>query len=152
MSKTRSLQSSLLLILFPIALAEQPGHPPSPAAVKVEQSIKAIDNLPLCSGASNDALFGCAKKKATVYEAYLTATYSKLAAYLKSDKDKTAYNKLLASQRIWVKFREADCGLYPLTSPGGNLGDLSRVYCLGNYAKTRAQQLEDLYAQFTQGQ
>ena len=60
------------------------------------------------------------------------------------DKRASYYNTLLASQRAWLKFRDAQCAAEGYMARGGSMEPLLVTSCMEELTKARAKQLNDL--------
>jgi len=58
------------------------------------------------------------------------------------------FSALLTSQRAWLKFRAAECGLEGYANRGGTLQPMTESDCYWQVTTKRSQQLRDLRASF----
>jgi uncharacterized protein YecT (DUF1311 family) len=83
----------------------------------------------------------CAAAGQKQIEAKLNQTYQGVLKSL--DDDKETKKALVAAQRAWVKFREADCKAVYQRSSGGTIRTVMYIGCMQNRAETRIKELED---------
>lgn len=81
---------------------------------------------------------GCFSKLYRKADKELNEQYSKLSNSL----DLENRNNLVAAQRLWVKFRDADCMFYEPRKESDNLFSSSRSICLTRRTLDRLEQLE----------
>ena len=85
----------------------------------------------------------CAAVDQKKVEDKLNQTYQGVLKSLDQDKDPDTKKALIAAQRAWVKFREADCQAVYQKSIGGTIRTVMYIGCMQNRAETRIKQLEE---------
>ena len=95
----------------------------------------------------------CANRDQRIADAALNKAYQAANAVMVSmdvDRNKT-YDKrvgyhdaLLASQRAWLKFRDAQCVTEGYSARGGSMEPLMASSCIEELTKSRTKQLQDL--------
>jgi uncharacterized protein YecT (DUF1311 family) len=90
----------------------------------------------------------CAAMQKDRTEKKLNQTYQRvLQALGKRDEDAGQHAKvkaaLVAAQREWVKFREADCQAVYTLHEGGTIRTVMYLGCMDNHAQHRIKDLED---------
>lgn len=78
----------------------------------------------LCAGAAFDAA-----------DAELNALYKQISARLKSDAATTRL--LVATQRAWIAFRDAECDFAASSVAGGSIAPMIRAECLTSLTEAR---------------
>ena len=112
------------LLLFVLALAAT--------------SAQALD---CANAASTPDLNECAARTQKAAEANLNAVYQRVLNNVTEPKVRTQF---VAAQRLWVKFREADCNTVLAFYGTGTIRTVMYLGCLQNRAETRAKELETL--------
>ncbi len=126
MSSKGRVFAVLALLLVPVGPAAA-AHPASgaKAALPCEQA-----------AATTDQITGCAAKGQAEADARLNAAYRDLLRYLDPDERK----QLVAAQRSWLAFRDADCAFFG--GGGGSLAPANRLSCEAGLTNARAVELE----------
>jgi uncharacterized protein YecT (DUF1311 family) len=112
------------------------------------QASAAIDCKNATSTNTNtNTINECALIEQKQVEAKLNAVYQRVMKHLgqpDSETDKYAETKaaLLAAQRAWVKFREADCHAMYLHYQGGTIRGVIYITCMQSHAESRIKELE----------
>jgi uncharacterized protein YecT (DUF1311 family) len=92
-----------------------------------------------CGDASSTMeIVQCLGARTKVWDARLNAAYQKLLSSLAG----AQHDKLRAAQRLWIQYRDANCGYY-----GAGEGTISRIdaaECMRRMTQERAQELEGL--------
>ena len=124
-SKARTIAVLAFLLVPTVAAAA--AHPPSgaKAALPCEQA-----------AATTDQIAGCAAKGQAKADARLNTAYRDLLRYLDPDQRK----QLVAAQRTWLAFRDADCAFFG--GGGGSLAAANRLSCEAALTNSRAEELE----------
>jgi uncharacterized protein YecT (DUF1311 family) len=78
----------------------------------------------------------CVQGKTTASNRRLNAAYKALLVQV----DPTQYQALLAAQRLWVQYRDANCAFYE--TPDGSIRKVQGAECLRSMTEDRAQELE----------
>ncbi|WP_420468447.1 lysozyme inhibitor LprI family protein [Panacagrimonas sp.] len=89
------------------------------------------------SGGVTAAMLDCVTTETAIQDARLNSAYRKLRGQL-SDARKA---QLLATQRIWIQFRDANCGFYA-DPEGGTMAAVSGSDCVLQATASRAKELE----------
>lgn len=89
----------------------------------------------------------CASRDKDKVEAKLNKTYQRIMTSLSrpdtEDEQFSIMKKhLVAAQRAWVKFREADCDAVYEKHSGGTIRNVMYISCLQNHAERRIKDLE----------
>ena len=83
----------------------------------------------------------CAARTQKAAEANLNATYSRV---LKTVTERKVRTQFVAAQRLWIKYREADCKTVQALYGTGTIRTVMYLGCLQNRAETRTRELERL--------
>lgn len=100
-----------------------------------------------CSNAaSTPEIEQCAKKDQEKAEAKLNDTYKKAMAALSAQgPDPKAKSSLASAQRLWIKFREADCQAVYDYHEGGTIRGLEYIGCMRARATAREAEIRATY-------
>lgn len=82
-------------------------------------------------------MLGCMSAEAAIQDARLNKAYKEAMAHLKPARKK----QLQEAQRIWLKFKEANCGFY-YDPEGGSSAKLDAAICDMDMLARRAKELE----------
>lgn len=94
-----------------------------------------------CTDAQDQATMTvCANRAYKQSDAELNKTYKAIAARLKDDKPLA--QKLIAAQRAWVTFRDAECGFATGNAEGGSIYPMVLAACLDRQTKARTEDLK----------
>lgn len=115
---------ALLVTLSSCALAQEPYSPEYAACTSR-------------SGGITSNLSDCGHEELARQNARLDQAYRMAMSVLPADKKQS----LQASQTLWVKFREADCGMY-YSLTGGTMDILEGMGCELSMTAQRAQSVE----------
>jgi uncharacterized protein YecT (DUF1311 family) len=85
----------------------------------------------------------CAAADEKVVEAKLNEVYQRVLKSYGDQEHAAARSKLIAAQRAWVKFREADCDAVLEKWAGGSIRTQMYIGCMQNHAERRIKDLED---------
>ena len=87
----------------------------------------------------------CAAKEQKTVEVKLNSTYRKVLKELeqRDDNHQETRKKLVAAQRAWIKFREADCDAAYQYYAGGTMRNLVHIGCMQKRAEQRIKELDD---------
>ncbi|MDD7910500.1 lysozyme inhibitor LprI family protein [Pseudovibrio exalbescens] len=85
----------------------------------------------------------CASRETELWDEKLNAAYQQVM----ESKPEPVQEQLRAAQRLWIKFRDADCEVPMKIYEGGSLGPVVAVQCGLQATALRALQMED-YARF----
>ncbi len=91
------------------------------------------------SGGVTVAMLDCIGAETTTQDARLNGAYKKLGAQLTPARKK----QLVAAQRLWIQYRDANCGFYA-DPDGGTLATVSASDCVLQATASRAKELENL--------
>lgn len=89
---------------------------------------------------STAAMIACADQDYKVADQHLNETYKSFRAAVKSEKEIT--QRLVATQRAWITFRDANCKLEGATMLGGTGETPIILGCLARVTNERTAQLE----------
>ncbi|WHA41893.1 lysozyme inhibitor LprI family protein [Agrobacterium larrymoorei] len=113
------------------------------------------DDEPDCSNAQTQAeMTQCAGADFDEADQELNAEYQKLRKLLATrDKDadeggKGAVEALVAAQRAWVAFRDANCDLAGFQARGGTMEPMLISSCMADMSRKRTEELQSLSEQF----
>ena len=82
------------------------------------------------------AVVECVQAKTTVADQRLNAAYKALQARI----DHSQRQPLLAAQRLWVQYRDANCGFYRVQD--GSIRQVQAAECIRSMTDDRARELE----------
>ncbi|NWA86781.1 lysozyme inhibitor LprI family protein [Pseudomonas sp. D2002] len=106
-------------------------------------SASAAENAALkkCMDSANTTvdMVNCNAKEAKVQDERLNKAYKTALAAQEGDRKE----KLQDVQRLWIKYRDANCG-FAGSATGGTIDQVNGSGCLLDMTQTRAQELEDL--------
>jgi uncharacterized protein YecT (DUF1311 family) len=97
------------------------------------------DCIDKASRGATAEMFECNGEELDRQDARLNDTYKKLMSKLSRDRKKA----LLKAQRVWIKFREANCD-YWFDPHGGTAARMNASGCLLTMTATRAKELEGM--------
>ncbi len=95
----------------------------------------------------------CAQAAYEAADRALNADYKKTREYMRTfDADlparlKGAEKALLTAQRIWIKYRDAQCSLEGFTARGGTMEGLLITSCLEAMTRSRSESLRIIFEQ-----
>ncbi|MPQ55342.1 lysozyme inhibitor LprI family protein [Duganella sp. FT27W] len=101
-------------------------------------SAQALD---CANAASTPDMNECAARTQKAAEANLNATYSRV---LKTVTERKVRTQFVAAQRLWIKYREADCKTVQALYGTGTIRTVMYLGCLQNRAETRTRELDML--------
>ncbi len=130
---------------------------PTPCLADVPKQIAAIDaTLKACidKDGSNLGMKMCTSDADAAADRLLNAIYRSNVEQLKKaapSDDERASNqetlkRLVASERAWIAYRDADCDLQGTEMLGGSGESLVIVDCVLSMTKQRAKSLDDLFS------
>jgi uncharacterized protein YecT (DUF1311 family) len=82
------------------------------------------------------ALVECVQAKTTAADQRLNAAYKALQGRI----DAAQRQPLLAAQRLWVEYRDANCGFYGVED--GSIRQVQAAECIRSMTEDRARELE----------
>jgi uncharacterized protein YecT (DUF1311 family) len=85
-------------------------------------------------------MFDCISKETALQDSKLNSTYKKLMTQLSTSRKK----ELLAAQRLWIQYRDANCRFYA-DPDGGTIARLNSVDCVLQATAARAKELENFF-------
>jgi uncharacterized protein YecT (DUF1311 family) len=94
---------------------------------------------PAVSQGATTAILNCGSKEIKYQDKKLNSAYKALKKNLSKDRQK----ELLTAQRLWIKYRDANCGFY--NAPDG--GTMHRVFaqeCFLSATQSRAEELKGM--------
>ncbi|MBV7483876.1 lysozyme inhibitor LprI family protein [Bordetella sp. BOR01] len=96
---------------------------------------------PDCANAQDQAsMSACAAADYKKADAALNAAYKQAAARLKDDKDQ--HQRLVAAQRAWIAFRDAECAFATGLSEGGSAYPMLLAQCQATLTTQRTAELQ----------
>ena len=95
-----------------------------------------------CPDESQSGLTQCADAAYKKTDAALNATYKQIVARLKDD-EATA-KSLLAAQRAWIAYRDAECNFLTSGSQDGSVYPMLQAQCLDELTSKRVDDLKAL--------
>jgi uncharacterized protein YecT (DUF1311 family) len=101
-------------------------------------SVTTAGAPPACaeSARTQPEMTACARTDATAADRRLSAAYRELLRYVEgSDR-----RRLVAAQRAWLAFRDADCAFF--SGGGGSIAPMNAAVCRADRSRTRAEELE----------
>jgi uncharacterized protein YecT (DUF1311 family) len=115
------------------------------AALTMSSSVRAEDCQ---NAASQRELNNCANAAYEKSDAELNALYKQVTARLKDDAKQTKL--LVAAQRAWIAFRDAECAFVGEPTADGSVNPLVRANCLDRITSARVNDLKS-YLQCAEG-
>ena len=110
-----------------------------PSLAMAEDSV-AFANCMDKSGGVTSAMIDCIDAELKHQDAQLNKAYKRLQSAISSERKK----QLLAAQRAWIKFRDANCGFY-FDPNGGSIARVNAADCMRTMTEKRAAELVKLY-------
>lgn len=108
-------------------------------AYSAEEGISQQYSSCMDQATSTQDMLECISAEYQIQDTRLNLAYKVLQQNLSSDRKK----QLLETQRLWIKYRDANCQFYD-DPEGGSIARLSANVCGMMSTATRAQELEDL--------
>jgi uncharacterized protein YecT (DUF1311 family) len=141
---------ALLLLIIALVLCS------TSAVAKVSSDLAAIDaryKACMAKNPDNMGLKECTNKAHSEADKVLTNTYRSIQAALRTtqpgdseaDNKKEEFTRLLASERAWITYRDAECDLQGVEMLGGSGEGLVIGTCLYSLTQQRANDLDDLF-------
>jgi uncharacterized protein YecT (DUF1311 family) len=93
-----------------------------------------------CPGQTQSDLNMCADQALRTVDAALNASYKAILGRLKQN-DGTR-NKLVAAERAWLGFRDAECAFVAAGVQGGSIEPMIELNCRANLTKRRQKDLD----------
>ena len=109
------------------------------AASKYSKQYDTCMKEPAASNGATMAMLNCGSKEIKHQDKRLNSAYKALKKSLSKSRQK----ELLTSQRLWIKYRDANCGFY--NDPNG--GTMHRMFaqeCFMDATRSRADELESM--------
>ncbi|HJX83584.1 MAG TPA: lysozyme inhibitor LprI family protein [Candidatus Angelobacter sp.] len=78
-------------------------------------------------------------------DARLNSLYAKIAADLQKDQDKTALDKLRATERAWIQYRDLHCDAARNQFAGGSISPTIWAGCMKMVTEHRIEELQAAY-------
>ena len=110
--------------------------PASVSALPAEAEMFGPGFQPCGDKTSTLAVIECVQAKANVADQRLNAAYKVLQARI----DAAQRQPLLAAQRLWVQYRDANCGFYGVQD--GSTRQVRAAECIRSMTEDRARELE----------
>ncbi len=136
-----------LLVALPLLLA-------APALADVKSELAGIEkqlNVCIDKDQSNAGMIACTEAAQGAADKVLNRVYKSFADRLKEkssiglDEDnKETLKRLVASERAWIGYRDADCSLQGTQMLGGSGEGLVIAQCLYGKTRDRAKALDEL--------
>ncbi len=140
---------AMLLLIIALALCS------TSAIASVSSELAAIDaHYKACMAKDSDnvGLKECTHTAYSEADKVLTKTYRSVQAALKAtpgdseaDDKKEEFKRLLASERAWITYRDAECDLQGVEMLGGSGEGLVIGTCLYSLTAQRVKDLDDLF-------
>ena len=128
-SKKYLIAASLTLALTSSALAVD----------KYSKQYAVCMNGPQASNGVTGAMQNCGSKEIKHQDKRLNSAYKAL----KKSLSKTRQKELLTAQRLWIKYRDANCGFYNDPN-GGTMHRLFAQECFMDATRSRADELKSM--------
>ena len=106
------------------------------AAGPVAAEMFGPDYQPCGDQANTLAIVGCVQAKTKVWDQRLNAAYKALQVRI----DPAQRQPLLAAQRLWVQYRDANCAFY--AAQEGTIREVQAAECMRSMTEDRARELE----------
>jgi uncharacterized protein YecT (DUF1311 family) len=106
------------------------------AALPAEAEMFGPGFQPCGDKPSTPAVVECVQAKTTAADQRLNAAYKALQARI----DAAQRQPLLAAQRLWVQYRDANCGFYG--TQDGSIRQVQEAECIRSMTEDRARELE----------
>lgn len=132
----------------PALAAESDGS----SATPVETDLAKIDAALNACTDKNDSNMGrrmCTSTALDAADKVLNGVYGKLADQMKASadpQDKERLRRLVASERAWIAYRDAECALQGASMLGGSGEPLMVLDCHYGLTRERAKRLEDPFS------
>lgn len=112
-----------------------------PLAVLMAMAVACIGSNAMAADCMDTAMTqgdmtACAGAKAADADKQLNAAYKDILRYVQG----AERAKLVAAQRAWLKFRDADCAFWG--DGGGSIGPMNRAHCLARLSLARTEELK----------
>jgi len=105
------------------------------AALRAEAEMFGPGFQPCGDKPSTPAVVECVQAKTNVADQRLNAAYKALQARI----DAAQRQPLLSAQRLWVQYRDANCGFYGVL---GSIRQVQAAECIRSMTEDRAYELE----------
>jgi uncharacterized protein YecT (DUF1311 family) len=105
-------------------------------ALPAEAEMFGLGFQPCGDKTSTLAVAECVQAKTTVADQRLNAAYKALQARI----DASQRQPLLAAQRLWLQYRDANCGFYGVQD--GSIRQVQAAECIRSMTEDRARELE----------
>ena len=83
----------------------------------------------------------CAQQEFEARDRVLNEAYQKVLSQLNTDTQQTTRQKLIKAQRLWIQFRDADCGAQESVYDGGTVHTSVYLGCLRDHTVQRIKDL-----------
>lgn len=127
-------------LVFVLLLTTAGGHPS--VATAADASSAGFKRCMDASGGVTAAMLDCIGNETAVQDARLNAEYRRTLAALPSGRQ----TDLRAAQRLWLQYRDANCGFYA-DPDGGTLASVAAADCVRMMTTERASELARLRPQ-----
>jgi uncharacterized protein YecT (DUF1311 family) len=123
--------SSLLAVMLSasVSLPTQAQTAPSPRYGPEYQA---------CAALPTQGIVECVAARTKEWDAKLTAAYQALMGQQSSDAQR---NRLRAAQRLWIQYRDANCGYY--AAGEGSISRVEAAECMRSMTEARARELTE---------
>ena len=122
---SRVLRQALLPLL---ACASAPAWSQSPDPCKTQSNTIEIN--------------ACAKQEFDAQDRSLNIAYQKVLGQIRTESTQSTTQKLVAAQRLWVQFRDADCMARESLFEGGTVHTVVYLQCLRDHTVQRIKDLD----------
>jgi uncharacterized protein YecT (DUF1311 family) len=129
------MKSTYTAAIFVIAVA---GNAIADDSLFTKQFSACMDE----SGGVTVAMLDCIAAETATQDAKLNSAYKKLGEQLTPARKK----ELLAAQRLWIQYRDANCNFYA-DPEGGTMAAVSSSDCVMQATASRAKELENFLEQ-----
>lgn len=139
-------------VSFGLVARAAEGEGAESTASPVERSLAKIETALTACTETNDSNMGrrtCTSTALDAADKLLNGLYGKLVDQMKasSDRDdKERLRRLVASERAWVAYRDAECNLQGASMLGGSGEPLMILDCHYSLTRERAKRLEDPFS------
>jgi len=106
------------------------------AALPAEAEMFGPGFQPCGDKPSTPAVVECVQAKTNVADQRLNAAYKALQGRIEANQRQS----LLAAQRLWVQYRDANCGFYGVQD--GSIRQVQAAECVRSMTEDRARELE----------
>lgn len=106
------------------------------ASVAIAPAARALD----CTADTEVAMTRCAARDFARADAALNAAYERIVARLGSDPDTAG--RLVAAQKAWIAFRDAECAFATGDHAGGSAAPMADAQCRARLTRARVRDFD----------